>query len=427
MNIVLIHYSAPPVVGGVETILARQAQVLAQAGHRVRILAGRGETWDALIPVQKLPLIDSRHPLILKARASLEEGVVPEDFPKLVAQIEKELLRWLDGADVVICHNVASVHRNLALTQALYNISQANNPEISEAGQGNPPPRFILWHHDLSCASPRAQKDLHPGLPWDLLRQHWNGVHQVVVSKARQSELSRAIGLPEDHIQVISAGLTLTDFLGLKRHTLPILENLHLALAEPLLLTPVRVARRKNLEQAISTLATLRKTFPNAMLVITGPARGANQTSNDAYLKTLIRLREKLNLDGSVHILAERYPDGLPEDSLADLYRLADALLLTSREEGFGIPVLEAGLSRLPIFCTNLPSLRELAGEEATYFSPHDSPERVAARIAAHLQNDPAYRMRARVRQHHTWDAVYHLQIEPLLENRAAPSGSEGE
>ena len=109
------------------------------------------------------------------------------------------------------------------------------------------------------------------------------------------------------------------------------------------------------------TLAVLRKVYPDAMLLITGPARGAGQSSNQGYLKSLKHLRSELKLEGAVHLLVETLPNGLPEDGLAEIYRLADALLLTSREESFGVPVLEAGLSRLPIFCTDLPPLREMA------------------------------------------------------------------
>lgn len=408
MNIVLIHYSAPPIVGGVETVLARQAQVLARAGHRVRILAGRGETWDAQIPVVKLSLIDSRHPLILKARSSLDQGIVPPGFSTLVEKIEAELFRLLRDIDIVILHNVASVHRNLPLTQALFNISQSGKPGL---------PGFILWHHDLSCASPRTQNLMYPGLPWDLLRQNWPGVKQVTVSRERQHQLSAVTGLATSSIEVIAAGLTLSDFLGLNRQTLTLVEDLKLAVAAPLLLTPVRVARRKNLEQAINCLAILRQTFPDAALVVTGPARGVNQSSNQGYLKSLKHLRAELGLEHAVHLLAEIYPDGLPPDSFAGLYRLADALLLTSREEGFGMPVLEAGLTRLPVFCTDLPSLRELAAEDAVYFSPADPPEKVANLIASRLESDPVYRMRMRVRHDFTWDAVYTRQIQPLLES----------
>ena len=49
------------------------------------------------------------------------------------------------------------------------------------------------------------------------------------------------------------------------------------------------------------------------------------------------------------------------------LYALADVLVLPSANEGFGIPVLEAALHRLPIVCSDLASLRAVAGDGATY------------------------------------------------------------
>ena len=41
LAIALVHYAAPPVVGGVERVLASHAVLLADAGHEVRIIAGR--------------------------------------------------------------------------------------------------------------------------------------------------------------------------------------------------------------------------------------------------------------------------------------------------------------------------------------------------------------------------------------------------
>ena len=110
------------------------------------------------------------------------------------------------------------------------------------------------------------------------------------------------------------------------------------------------------------------------------------------------------------------FPDGLGEGDLPGFYRLADALLLPSREEAFGIPLLEAGLSGLPIFCSELEPLKALAGENATFFDPDGNPEEIAGRIAGRLQIDPLYRMRTRVRREYTWEALYKKQIAPLLE-----------
>jgi hypothetical protein len=44
-SIALLHYSVPPVVGGVESVLAQHARLIAGAGHAVRALAGRGAAW----------------------------------------------------------------------------------------------------------------------------------------------------------------------------------------------------------------------------------------------------------------------------------------------------------------------------------------------------------------------------------------------
>ena len=223
--------------------------------------------------------------------------------------------------------------------------------------------------------------------------------------------------LPLDSIQVIPAGVDLPGFLRLAPSTCELVSRLELASAAPLLLSPVRLTRRKNLELALRTLAALRSRLPGAMLVITGPP-GAHNPANREYLRELQALRGQLGLEGSAHLLAEGRPDGLAENEVVDLFHLADALLLPSREEGFGIPILEAGLARLPIFCSDLPTLRQLAGEWATYFSPDADPGQVADAIARRLEQDPGYQMRLRVRGSFTWQAVYARQIAPLLEAR---------
>jgi glycosyltransferase involved in cell wall biosynthesis len=129
----------------------------------------------------------------------------------------------------------------------------------------------------------------------------------------------------------------------------------------------------------------------------------------------LTALRSELNLNGTVHFLAELTDEYIPDAVIFDFYHLADALFLPSLEEGFGIPILEAGLAGLPIFCSDIPPLRSLGSSNVTYFSPDADPVELANRVVNHLAFDPVFRMRVRVRREFSWEHIYAREIEPLL------------
>jgi glycosyltransferase involved in cell wall biosynthesis len=201
--------------------------------------------------------------------------------------------------------------------------------------------------------------------------------------------------------------------LGLTAQTKKLVENLQLLTAAPLILLPVRITRRKNIELAIRAVAELKKNFSNVMLVVTGPP-GPHNIANQEYFETLKELRDQISLKGQVHFLAELSSDYFPEELIFGLYRLADLLLLPSIEEGFGLPVIEASQTRLPIFCSDIEPLRELGKDEAEYFSPQATPEEIGAKIGKYLQESNSYRIRKRLHSHE-WNRVYENMIAPLL------------
>jgi glycosyltransferase involved in cell wall biosynthesis len=403
MNIAILHYSVPPIVGGVESVIAHHARLMSANGHSVRLIAARGESLDKQIPLTAIPLADSRHARVAEMKEQLDRGEVTTDFESLRDDLVTELQTTLSGVDILIAHNVCSLNKNLALTAALHQL------HISKKL-----PRLILWHHDLAWTTPRYQSELHDDYPWDLLRTDWGKTMHVVVSELRRAELANLLKLDPVSIHVIPNGVDATRFYKLEPQTQTLLEQTHLLDAAPILLLPVRVTPRKNIELALHTLAGLRKQLPTAALVVTGPL-GPHNVNNIKYFETLKQLRSQLGLQDSVHFLAELVNSFMPDEVIADFYRIADALFFPSREEGFGIPLIEAAFSHLPAFCADIPPLRELGLRDAAFFSPDEDPVKVAAMLAEFFQSALPTRLAMRVRLSFRWEAIYRQHIAPIL------------
>ena len=403
MNIAILHYSVPPIVGGVESVIAHHARLMSANGHSVRLIAARGEALNDQIPLTILPLADSRHERVAEMKAQLDRGEVTQDFETLRDELAEQLESTLSDVDVLIAHNVCSLNKNLALTAALYQLHAVQKL-----------PRLILWHHDLAWTTPRYQPEMFDGYPWDLLRTNWGRTTHVVVSELRRLELAELMKLRPETIHVIPNGVDAARFYKLEEQTQSLLEQTKLLDAAPILLLPVRVTPRKNIELALQTLRELQKQFPQAALVVTGPL-GPHNGNNIHYFEDLKKLRAQLNLEGSFHFLAELVDTFLPDEVIADFYRVADALFFPSREEGFGIPLIEAAFSHLPAFCADIPPLRELGLEDTTFFSPDEDPANVAGMLTAYFKSSLTARLSMRARDSFRWEAIYRQHIAPIL------------
>ncbi len=399
----LLHFTAPPVVGGVETVIGQHVRLLAGAGHRVRLIVGRGGTGSRSVEVVRLPLADGRARPIRDAQRSLDRGEVPPSFPALVDELTADLRRATVGLDVLVAHNVCSLNLNVPLTAALARLA---------AGQAAP--RVVAWAHDVAATSPAYRSRLHPGDPWDLYRSPWPGAAHVAVSEARRYELVSATGVAPEAVTVVPNGIDTGVATGLRPATRALVAALALDRAWPVLFAPARLVPRKNLALAIEVVAALRRGGDDARVIITGePDPHAPRTED--HLNDLRALAERTGATPGVHLLVDGPTRWRSASTIADLFRVADALFYPSRDEGFGLPVLEAAACRLPVVCADIPALREIAGDDATYVDPSGDPDRVAAVVRERLAADAADRLRRRVRSGYAWDAILADRIEPLL------------
>jgi glycosyltransferase involved in cell wall biosynthesis len=236
----------------------------------------------------------------------------------------------------------------------------------------------------------------------------------VVVSELRRQELVDLMKLDHTSVRVIPNGVDATRFYKFESQTKNFLDRTQIMDAVPLLLLPVRITRRKNIELALHTLAELHKYFPRAALLVTGPL-GPHSSRSHEYFNVLLDLRAQLGLQDSAFFLAELLDSFLPDDVIADFFRIADALLFPSREEGFGIPLIEAAFSHLPVFCADIPPLHELGLDDVYYFQADEEPTVIADAIAEYFQTTAPARLALRARTTFRWEVIYQQHIAPLL------------
>ncbi len=126
------------------------------------------------------------------------------------------------------------------------------------------------------------------------------------------------------------------------------------------LLSVGSVIKRKNLEIIIEAYHKLGDNFKIPLVIV---GRGKQYK---AYIQEKIKsygLEEKMiwvdNLDDNLH--------------LQIVYQNAMAMIYPSIYEGFGLPIVEALLSKTPVIAANTSSLPEAGGDDTLYFDPLDS------------------------------------------------------
>ncbi len=126
----------------------------------------------------------------------------------------------------------------------------------------------------------------------------------------------------------------------------------------PLVLSVGRIARGKGLDLLLRSLVEL----PEAHAAIVGPDGGHGMT------RELLELRDRLALDGRVHLVGE-----LPAGDLPALYADADVFVLPSRHENFGMVAAEAAAAGTPIVVTDRCGVAQYLGDRGGIVVPYDA------------------------------------------------------
>ena len=193
----------------------------------------------------------------------------------------------------------------------------------------------------------------------------------VVNSEYMRNTVVVFYGLNRDKVVVIPNGVDLKMFLGSKDRI--ILEG------DPSVLYVGHFARLKGVDILIRAIAKLRIELPNIKLHLVG--RG-----NDRAFALLAK-KEGIEKYVVFHGWAE-------QSLLSSYYKSADMCVFPSRHEGFGIVILEAMASGIPVIASDIPSFREIIsnGIDGRLFKSEDvdalSKEVIALYQDPHLRKE---------------------------------------
>ncbi len=191
---------------------------------------------------------------------------------------------------------------------------------------------------------------------------------------------------------------------------------------EIVLLHPARILKRKNIELGMRVVAELKATGKSCCCIVTG-APDPHNPDVVKYHDSLLQLRAELGVTDEFVFLDELFT--VTNRDLIALYRVADALFFPSKQEGFGLPILEGALHRIPIFCADIEPMKSLAHHNVTFFSPETDPGALAGTIHKIISTSPAIQAAKAAVRDYSWKSVYPRHLEPLLneplENQSHP------
>jgi glycosyltransferase involved in cell wall biosynthesis len=211
-----------------------------------------------------------------------------------------------------------------------------------------------------------------------LLRQSVAAASMVAtVSQASQRDIVALLGVPPEKIALLPGAAH--PFCGdVPAQMVDTVRARH-RLARPYVLTVGTLEPRKNLLTLLSAFDMLGR--PDLDLVVVG-GRGWR----DRRLVRELGARQPLG-----HV---RWLGYVGERELVALYAGAELFIYPSRLEGFGLPVLEAMACGTPVVASDVPALREVAGDAARLVPPGDA-EKLAAAVSS-LLSDPSAAQLAR-------------------------------
>jgi len=181
--------------------------------------------------------------------------------------------------------------------------------------------------------------------------------HIITVSNFSKNQIVKTLNIPPNKISVTYNSIKRRPDLTLEFDILAKEYNIK----KPYIFALGSLSPHKNMERLVEAFLILKKGRKfKGQLVIAGHI--PKMKDNVDSLIRIMGLKNDIVTTGYVSDL-----------HISTLYKNAEIFVFPSLYEGFGIPVLEAFYYGIPVACSNVSAIPEIAGDAAVYFNPKDS------------------------------------------------------
>lgn len=401
----IIHYSYPPIIGGVETIVRQQAHLFSDHMFPVTVLVGDGVSDRREINLIEISEIKSLRNINNQLyQQILDEKEFPPDFFELSEAIYKKLGEYLKELDLIVIHNMLTLKFNLPFNYAFKRFVEAN-----------PHKKYIAWTHDVTLDQGTKKHVFINDQIENLVYKPFPQVYYVAISQFLKKTLEDLVGFSKNSIHVIPNALPIKEFLNLHDQTIRLITNHKLLDADPLIFLPGKMMSHKNIDVAVKILSELKKVYSFPKLVIS--ARAFHHNNNNEYVSRIYKMINELGLEQNVMNVQDELKEAAIGDFevVKDLYKICDIVFFLSSYENFGLPILEAGITKTPIICNDLEVFHEISKENVYFISISRPPEEIAEYVIEVLKQQKTANLFKEIKQKYSLETVFQKQILPLV------------
>ncbi len=196
-----------------------------------------------------------------------------------------------------------------------------------------------VWYHDLTMRRIKQRADLI-----------------ITISEFSKQEIIELYQVKPEKIQVVYLGFDQEKFIPAMGDNSNILKKYNIA--QSYLLYVGRLEKKKNIANIISAFAMIKESHPDLKLVLAGS--GGNQFEEIKKIITDNKLGDEVIITGYV-----------AQEDLPIIYNCAEIFLFPTLYEGFGLPILEAMASGVPVITSNFAPHSEVGGDAVYCADPY--------------------------------------------------------